>query len=225
VHLVLAGTGKTLSLICSSLQWLQDQRQREAAEAALAAASLRAGGAGVVEEREEEVEEDAPDWMRGFAEQEERQRQQQLLDHQRRRVAKAKTELLGSSCGRAKKAAAAAGRQRGGQLSDAVAVQGAGGAGDVEDAEFLVADWQSDDGEENGSGGAGTRKRSSGIAGLRSGASSSSEGDSDAESLLGEGEEVELPRKRQVGGFTGGGERALPAAFSILPPHVVNLRG
>jgi hypothetical protein len=39
-----AGTGKTLSMICSTLKWLEDERQAQAAAAAAAAAAAKAAG-------------------------------------------------------------------------------------------------------------------------------------------------------------------------------------
>jgi hypothetical protein len=39
-----AGTGKTLSIICSTLKWLEDERQAQAAAAAAAAAAAKAAG-------------------------------------------------------------------------------------------------------------------------------------------------------------------------------------
>ncbi|PRW20458.1 putative ATP-dependent RNA helicase DDX11 [Chlorella sorokiniana] len=201
------GTGKTLSLICASLQWLHDQRQREAAEAAAAAARAavaggdaqppaaattgQAGAAGAAGDSDD----DAPDWMRDFGEEQERQRQQQLLERQQKRIARAKAKLLGGGGG-----SRLGGGTKPGSGRRAGAAAGAA-AGDP-DAEFLMEDWQSDGEEAGTSAGVpgSARKRGPGAAGLRLGLDSSgsdSEGGSGGEGL-GEGEEVEVPRKRQI---------------------------
>lgn len=135
--------------------------------------------------------------MRDFGEQQERQRQQQLQERQRRRIAKAKARMLGSGGGGGAKAK---GRTRGGAAAGTAAA-----AGDDAEAEFLLEDWQDEDGGDAEAGGAaggtgGARKRSPGAAGLGlvSSGSGSEGGDSGGEGL-GEGEELEVPRKRQVG--------------------------
>lgn len=216
-HLCPAGTGKTLSLICASLQWLHDQRQREAAEAAAAAARAAAGGgaqppaaaapgqAGAAGAGAAGAsagsDDDAPDWMRDFGEEQERQRQQQLLERQQKRIARAKAKLLGTGGSRL------GGGQRGGgrRPGTAGAAGAAGAATDDPDAEFLMDEWQSDGEEACAAGGPGSaRKRGPGAAGLQAGLDSSSGSDSEGGGSggegLGEGEEVEAPRKQQVGG-------------------------
>lgn len=198
LFVLLAGTGKTLSLICGSLQWLHDQRQREAAEAAAAAARVAAGGsneqppAGAAGDSDD----DAPDWMRDFGEEQERQRQQQLLERQQQRIARAKAKLLGAGGSRL-----GGGAKPGGGGRRAGAARTAGVASDDPDAEFLMDEWQSDGEDSAAAGGPGSaRKRGPGAAGLRlvlDSSGSDSEGGSGGEGL-GEVEEVEAPRKRQV---------------------------
>ncbi|KAL4854768.1 DNA polymerase iota [Chlorella vulgaris] len=101
------GTGKALSLICSSLQWLPSGKGRLPRTTLLRRHSGQAVQVAQGSEEESRQED--------------------------------------SSCGA---------RQRNERLGNAVAVQRAGsrGAGDAEDAEVLVADWQADDWEANGSG-------------------------------------------------------------------------
>lgn len=209
-----AGTGKTLSLICGSLQWLQDQRRREALAAQTAAegandgASAAGGPAGAAAAPEED--EDAPDWMRSFGEQQERERQRQLTERQAARIARARAKLRpgGPGGGRSGRARPPASR--------------AAAGGDPE-AEFLVEDWHSGGSGGDGEGAAG-HKRSPGSAGFALGDSgSSSEGGSGGEGAgLGEEEDLELPRKRQVGGRSGraawvGCSFVLPAGRPCLP--------
>lgn len=208
LFVLLAGTGKTLSLICGSLQWLHDQRQQEAAEAAAAAARAAAGGsneqppaAALAEQSKPagaagDSDDDAPDWMRDFGEEQERQRQQQLLERQQQRIARAKAKLLGAGGSRLGGGAKpGGGRQTG-------AARTAGAASDDPDAKFLMDEWQSEGEDSAAAGGPGlARKRGPGAAGLQLGLDSSgsdSEGGSRGE-RLGEVEEVEAPRKRQVG--------------------------
>ncbi|PSC69979.1 putative ATP-dependent RNA helicase DDX11 [Micractinium conductrix] len=180
------GTGKTLSLICSSLQWLTDQRRREAVQAAARPGAAEPAAAAAAVEPGGEAggsDDEAPDWMLDFAAQQERDRQRQLQERQRARIARAKAQLQrgGGGLGGGSR------RRRGGSARAAATA-----AADDPEAEFLVEDWVSE-GEQGG----GSRKRSPGAAGLGGGGSSSGSGGSDGEGL-GEEEELELPRKRQI---------------------------
>ncbi len=140
--------------------------------------------------------------MRDFGEEQERQRQQQLLERQQKRIARAKAKLLGSGGGRLGGGSAKPG---GGRRAGAAGAAAA--AADDLDAEFLMDEWRSDGEDDTAAGAAGSaRKRGLGAAGLRPGLDSSgsdSEGGSGGE-RLGEGEEGEAPRKRQVGGWQAG---------------------
>jgi chromosome transmission fidelity protein 1 len=89
------GTGKTLSLICGSLTWLQDIRERERLDAEAAAAAKedkekQGGGGGAPGEDEDEV----PAWMAEFASQQEEQRKKQEEQDRAKRIAKAKAKLV-----------------------------------------------------------------------------------------------------------------------------------
>lgn len=62
------GTGKTLSLICSSLQWLEDSRRRAVEQAQQPAVDAEAAGAaGGAAAGGRESEDDEPDWLRGYS--------------------------------------------------------------------------------------------------------------------------------------------------------------
>ena len=88
------GTGKTLSLICGSLTWLSDIREREkqeaeAAEAAKEQEKQQQGGGG-----NGNGDDDVPDWMANFASQQEEQRKKQEDEDRAKRIAKAKAKLI-----------------------------------------------------------------------------------------------------------------------------------
>lgn len=80
------GTGKTLSLICGSLTWLQNARDREKGDQA---AKLKPNGSA------DDAEE--PAWIQDFASQQEEQRQHQARLEREKRMAKAKARLLKKS--------------------------------------------------------------------------------------------------------------------------------
>jgi chromosome transmission fidelity protein 1 len=170
-----AGTGKTLSLICGSLQWLQDHRAREAAAAAAAQAVAQAAAAA--------EDEDVPAWMRDFASQQASQREAERAERRARRLAKARAKL-GPPLRQPPR----------GQQPASLAAAAAQASQDP-DAEFLVDEYVSAD--EGGGGGPGAgAKRPLSLAPLsdsEAGGSGSGGGEEEEED-----DEEEGPRKVQI---------------------------
>lgn len=78
-NLFIEGTGKTMSLICGSLHWLQDYRQRSVGSEGDPAENR--GGCD---------EDDEPDWMTEFSEKHEIERRKLLEDERAKRIEKAR---------------------------------------------------------------------------------------------------------------------------------------
>jgi chromosome transmission fidelity protein 1 len=171
------GTGKTLSIICGSLTWLQDIRERERLEAEAAAAAKeeleKQNGAG--------GDDDVPSWMADFASQQDEQRKKQEEEDRAKRIAKAKAKLLPKPAAK---------------TEDMPNSTGAGGGGDG-DGEFLLDEV---DDLESGDLGTGTTKkrRPGGGIDLLLLLSDSDEDDDDALVPFGEAEEPEPPQKTQI---------------------------
>ncbi|KAK9816819.1 hypothetical protein WJX72_005361 [[Myrmecia] bisecta] len=167
------GTGKTLSLICSALQWLAD---KQAAEAAAAAASAR----GQLAPASPAVDDGLPAWMRGHtAQKESRQRQ----DQERRRAERIRKAQLKAAAAKQAHAKCAQENADGNKKLDPPAGQG-------EDAEFLLDEWDSD-----AEASLGKRKPSRRRARIAAGFSSS---DSDSGDSDGDPEEAAPPKRTQV---------------------------
>ena len=76
------GTGKSLSLLCSTLHWLLDHAHRHTATAATAA--------GRIDAAEAEADEEVPDWVRGWSAEEKKKQQheaERLLADKRQEIA------------------------------------------------------------------------------------------------------------------------------------------
>ena len=82
-----AGTGKTLSLICSSLHWLEDWRHRQEEQAAAPAAAARAS-------QEGNIDDDEPDWLRDYAADKEREAQREAEQRRATRLAAVRAWLV-----------------------------------------------------------------------------------------------------------------------------------
>lgn len=185
-----AGTGKTLSLICSSLQWLTDRRAVEAAPGAALPSSCTPADTSVVSG------DGLPDWMLDFSTKKEQERQQQYADAQQRRLDKARRKLAAARVGRL-----GAQKCRNGSSAGAQQQGSAEGPG----AEFLVDDYYDSEDEvgsyggvgNSGAGSASVRKRSPGAA-LLSSSSGNSSGSEEDGLALGEAAENAAPTKRQI---------------------------
>ncbi|CAK0764311.1 hypothetical protein CVIRNUC_003145 [Coccomyxa viridis] len=123
------GTGKTLSLICSSLQWLEDRHALEAAEAQAAKSSAA-----------EQEDADMPAWMHETSADQEQQAQQ--AQRLRRLKARAKATMLGSSLQSPRKQPKGAKGLAKAQARPPGSVVIAENL--PEDAEFLLEAWDSD---------------------------------------------------------------------------------
>ena len=87
------GTGKTLSLICGSLTWLQDIRDREEAERKAKEALENSNTNNGNQQQAPLQEEQLPDWMQDFESQQEDKRRQLAEEERAKRIAKAKAKL------------------------------------------------------------------------------------------------------------------------------------
>lgn len=174
------GTGKTLSLICSVLQWLEDKREAEAA----AAAAISAGIAQPPEPTANGAadEDDEPDWMKGHAAARKAADAVAAEAARRTRIAQAQ-------------ARAKAAQQRRASRKEAAARAGSAGEGGGDpDAEFVLDEWDSDGGRPGAKRGAAALQRSA--AGADS--SDSDRSDGAAGAAAADAEETAAPPRTQV---------------------------
>ncbi|GAB4815220.1 hypothetical protein N2152v2_002266 [Parachlorella kessleri] len=179
-----AGTGKTLSLICSSLHWLEDWRRRQE-ELAAAPTATASASQGVTSE------DDEPDWLRDYAADKEKQAQREAEERRATRLAAVRAGLV----------------QRQSKALLQTWQKQAGGAPADPDAEFLLEEDASSDSGAAGPGSAAKRRRlsidghGSAAAGSRRGLELTSDSEADEEGAgegLGEEAGVALPKKTQV---------------------------
>ncbi|XP_047329594.1 ATP-dependent DNA helicase DDX11 [Impatiens glandulifera] len=162
------GTGKTLSIICSSLQWLVDQKQKQYTEKAAVCVDHRHSGS-----------DDEPDWLRNFEinkdDKEDEHKKINYNNNNNKKKNKTtaigpRRDLLNSS-----------------EKDDDILKEKEGNAEGLNDNEFLVVEYESDDELESGSG---QSKRKSGEVSF----SSSSDEEESKENGFDYGEEEEEAR-------------------------------
>jgi chromosome transmission fidelity protein 1 len=197
------GTGKTLSLICGTLHWLEDCRRQEAEKAAATKAaaeggekgSTAAGSGGGLSLGASPAADQLPDWMLDFASQKEQEQQVEQLEAQKQRLEKARAKLAGAAQHQAQLLSSARRSQAAPKIRTSSIDDDAND--EDSDAEYVLAEWRSDD-EGEGSGtaaaAAAARKRSS----LSALLSSDEEDDGDEDPSLGEAELPQPPHKRQI---------------------------
>jgi hypothetical protein len=89
-----AGTGKTLSLICSSLQWLEDARRREQQAAASGSDGRAPGVTDVTNNVTAADDDDEPDWLRDYSANKEEEARRKAQERRQQQLAAVRAGLV-----------------------------------------------------------------------------------------------------------------------------------
>ncbi|KAL5072678.1 hypothetical protein RYX36_011662 [Vicia faba] len=144
------GTGKTMSVICSALQWVMDRRRQEEEEKAVGLVNGKSQGSG---------SDDEPDWMREFVV---NNNDKQFKEEKRKNKKEKIRSVLGKSGNDVKKGSNGSLKKK---------IDGVGG----DEEEFLLEEYESEDEKASGNGSGVVPKRKV----SKSSSSSSSEDESD----------------------------------------------
>lgn len=143
--MIVTGTGKTLSIICSAVQWLVDRKEKEISENTADSSNNPLGS------------DDEPDWMKNFVASkgtpiEEKKDIRSKPGHRSTRITKnGNKKPFGELCNHVEE----------GEVKDKKNGKGGSDGGELNDDEFLVEEYESE--EEGGIGCGQSKRKGSGV--------------------------------------------------------------